>query len=188
LHTVRAPEGTSICLLPGSSSSRLVESRSGQRPHFVQKKTNSKYCCDSDCPMWRCSKLCSHTIACAFLDGNLQQYISHVTGQPSFYALAKSGTEKTGKKPSKKRKASAKSTTRALATLQDEITPVLCSEGGSSSSLLQDGSLAGTFVSPPADMSFVASTPLTSAIPSLTTSVPSLTPPKDKLRLKLKVR
>ena len=131
---VRAPEGTSICLSPGSSTSRLVVSKSGQRPHFVQKKTAGKFCCDSDCPMWRCSKLCSHTIACAFQDGNLQEFISHTTGQLSFYALAKSGTsDKAGKKPGKKRKASTKSTTRALAGLQEEIaTPVQYSSVGSS--------------------------------------------------------
>ena len=77
--------------------------------------------------------MCAHTIACAYIDGNLQQFISQVTGQPSFYALAKSGSaEKTGKKPNKKRKASAKSTTHALSTLQKEITPVVCSGEGSS--------------------------------------------------------
>lgn len=120
-----APEGTSICLSPGSSTSRLVESKSGQRPHFVQKKTANKYCCDSDCPMWRCSKLCSHTVACAFQDDNLQQFISHTTGQPSFYALAKSGTtEKAGGKPTRKRKASTKATTQALSRLQEEIAPM----------------------------------------------------------------
>jgi hypothetical protein len=112
--------------------------------------------------MWRCSKLCSHTIACAFLDGNLQQFISHVTGQPSFYAPAKSGTA--GKKPSKKHKASSKSTTRALATLQSEITPVQVGYSAlppSSLSLPQDESYA--------DVPSVASIPMTtSAVPSST--------------------
>lgn len=118
-----------ICLSPGSSTSKLVASKSGQRPHFVQRKTDTKYCCDSECQMWRCSKLCSHTIACAFQDGNLQQFISHVTGQPSFYALAKSGTtEKAGKKPSK-RKASSKATTKVISDIQEEILPANITSG-----------------------------------------------------------
>ena len=59
---------TSICQSPGSTDARLVESKSGQRPHFVVKTRNSKYNCDADCPMWKCSMLCSHTVACAYLD------------------------------------------------------------------------------------------------------------------------
>ena len=94
----------SICLSPGSVNAKLVESKSGQRPHFVVKKASNKYCCDSDCPMWKCSALCSHTIACAYQDGFLQQFLSTVTNAPSFYALAKSGTkQKAGKKPQKRK-------------------------------------------------------------------------------------
>ena len=82
----------SICPSPGSVNAKLVASNSGQRPHYVVKKSSHKYNCDSDCPMWKCSKLCSHTIACAYLDGCLQEFLNKATEKPSFYALAKSGT------------------------------------------------------------------------------------------------
>ena len=143
-----------IVLSPGSTTAKLVESNSGQRPHFVQKKTASKYCCDSDCPMWRCSKLCSHTIACAFQDGNLHQFISHVTGQPNLYFLAKCGTtEKAGKKPTK-RKASTKAATRTLSKLQEEMSV--------SSQQLVDACTPGPSVQLPASSSTSMPTPVSS--------------------------
>ena len=119
-NLLNSPE--SICLSPGGlPGSKRVASKSGQRPHFVQRKAPNRYCCDSDCPMWKCSKLCSHSMACAFQDGNLQQFISHVTGQPCLYALAKSGlVDKAGKKPSK-RKASSKAATKAISAVQEEM-------------------------------------------------------------------
>ena len=102
-------------------NAKLVESKSGQQPHFVVKKASSKYNCDSDCPMWKCSKLCSHTIACAYQDGCLQEFLAQATGAPSFYALAKaSTTTKAGKKP-QKRKASSKSSTKAFSKLGEEL-------------------------------------------------------------------
>ena len=117
---VSAPN--SICPSPGSSNAKLVESKSGQRPHYVTKKGSYKYCCDIDCTMWKCSKLCSHTIACAFQDGSLQQFLSQISGPPSLYALSKAGTtSKAGKKP-QKRKASAKSTTKLYSEIADITT------------------------------------------------------------------
>ena len=112
-----------ICPAPGSVNAKLVESKSGQRPHFVVKKASSKYNCDSDCPMWKCSKLCSHTIACAYQDGCLQEFLAHATSVPSLYALSKvSTTTKAGKKP-QKRKASCKASTKAFAELREQINP-----------------------------------------------------------------
>ena len=75
---------SSICPSPGSANAKLVESKSGQQPHLVVKKASSKYCCDSDCPMWKCSKLCSHNIACAYQDGCLQEFLNQVIDAPSF--------------------------------------------------------------------------------------------------------
>ena len=71
--------------------------------------------------MWKCSKLCSHTIACAYQDGCLQEFFAQATGTPSFYALAKaSTTTNAGKKP-QKLKASSKSSTKAFSKLGEEI-------------------------------------------------------------------
>lgn len=104
----------SICPSPGSSSAKMVESKSGNRPHFVTVKGNCKYSCDSDCAMWKCAKICSHTIACAFVDNQLQAFLSQATSTPNLYELSKSHTvHNPGKKPVK-RKACSKSTMKAI--------------------------------------------------------------------------
>ena len=56
-----------MCIVssPGNATAKLVESKSGQQPHYVTQK-GYKYCCDTDCAMWKCSRICSHTIACAY--------------------------------------------------------------------------------------------------------------------------
>ena len=41
----------SICSSPDTGNAKLVESKSGSRPHFVTLKADNKYACDSDCPM-----------------------------------------------------------------------------------------------------------------------------------------
>ena len=122
-------QGTnSICPSPGTVNVKLVESKSGSRPHFVTVKADNKYACDSDCPMWKCSKICSHTIACAYVDGHLQNFLSQSTTSPNLYELAKSDTlKKAGKKPSK-RKASTKSATKAIAALQSTLQTSASSE------------------------------------------------------------
>ena len=102
-------QGTnSVCPSPGTGNAKLVESKSGSQPHFVTVKADNKYACDSDCPMWKCSKLYSHTISCAYVDGHLQAFLDQSTATPNLYELAESDTiKKAGKKPSK-RKASTK--------------------------------------------------------------------------------
>ena len=87
-----------ICPSPGSVNAKLVESKSGSRPHFVTVKPQSKYCCDSNFPMWKYCKLCSHTIACAFVDGCLQTFLNQSTSPPKLYELAKSDTTKSAEK------------------------------------------------------------------------------------------
>ena len=88
----------SICPSPGTVNAELVESKSGSRLHFVKVKADSKYAYDSDCPMWKCSKICSHTIACAYIDGHLQHFLNQSTTSPNLYELAKSDTlKKAGK-------------------------------------------------------------------------------------------
>ena len=110
----------SICPSPGSVNAKLVESKSGTRPHFVTVKAKYKYTCDSDCAMFKCAKICSHTIACAFIDNQLQPFISQAVTSPNLYELSKSGTaDNPGKKPCK-RKASSKSTLKALTELKSQ--------------------------------------------------------------------
>ena len=111
----------SICPSPGSATAKLVESKSEQKPYFVTKKANNRYCCDTDCPMWKCAKICSHTIACAYQDKCLRDFLSKITGTPNFYALSKSGTPSSAGKKAHKRKACTKSSAKAISSLQEEI-------------------------------------------------------------------
>ncbi len=114
----------SIVPAPGTATAKLVESKSGHRPHFVTRKGLNKYRCDSDCAMWKCFKICSHTIAAAFTDKNLQQFLSVSGAQPNLYELAKSNTkENAGKKPAR-RKASTKAATKAIAQIQQELSGI----------------------------------------------------------------
>lgn len=43
----------------------MVESKSGQRPHFVSKQKNGRFTCDDGCRMWLSTRLCAHTVAVA---------------------------------------------------------------------------------------------------------------------------
>ena len=111
----------SICPSPGSATAKLVESKSEQKLHFVTKKANNRYCCDMDCPMWKCAKICSHTIACAYQDKCLRDFLSKITETPNFYALSKCGTPYSAGKKAHKRKACTKSSAKALSSLQEEV-------------------------------------------------------------------
>ena len=62
---VKAPGGTDF----------LVKSYSNPRPHLVKVKKGGQYCCDSDCPNWKSLGLCSHSVATAEKDGNLQCFV-----------------------------------------------------------------------------------------------------------------
>ena len=73
----------SICPSPGSLNAKLVESKSGSCPHFVTVKAKHKYACDCDCAMFKCAKICSHTIACAYIDDQLQPFLSQAITSPS---------------------------------------------------------------------------------------------------------
>ena len=116
----------SSCIVsaPGTSTAKLVESRSNQRPHYITRKGLHKYCCDTDCPMWKCSKICAHTIASAFTDNNLQQFLSGCGSEPNLYALAKSNTKtNAGKKPAR-RKALTKSASKAITLMRQELSSI----------------------------------------------------------------
>ena len=85
---------------------------------MLQSRQSTKYACDSDCAMFKCAKICSHTIACAYIDDQLQPFLSQAITSPSLYELSKSGTvQNPGKKPCK-RKASGKSTVKAITELR----------------------------------------------------------------------
>ena len=44
-------------------------------PHIVQPKGNGRYICDSHCPQWNSSRICSHIIAVASLNDSLEEFL-----------------------------------------------------------------------------------------------------------------
>ena len=58
-------ENSAIVPAPGSPGAFMVKSVGGERPHFVTVKTGGVVNCDSSCPQWRGSRLCSHIVAVA---------------------------------------------------------------------------------------------------------------------------
>lgn len=88
----------------------MVESKSGQKPHFVSKQKNGKFTCDSDCRMFQSTHLCAHTIATAEKMGDLAQFIlwrqqskKNVSLEGILHNDAPKGSGKKGGKASTKR-------------------------------------------------------------------------------------
>ena len=104
---------------PGISdfSCVLVKSASSDRPHFVQKVSTNVYRCDKECLMFKSTNgMCSHSLLVASLNGQVDNFVSHYAKSkaPVNYAkLGQHGLPLGGKKPSK-RKASSKKTTSAV--------------------------------------------------------------------------
>ena len=61
---------------PGSDTkARMVLSQSSAVPHFVTTRDDGQFLCDSTCPQWVSSKICSHTIAAAEDSGKLCEFL-----------------------------------------------------------------------------------------------------------------
>ena len=57
---------------PGQSpDARMVLSRTGKRPHLVTPKRNGGFSCDSECPQYQSSGVCSHVVGTAEVSGKL---------------------------------------------------------------------------------------------------------------------
>ena len=55
-----------VVAAPGSDrKAKMVTSRSGSLPHYVQVVSPGHYICDKNCLQWTSSQICSHTIAAA---------------------------------------------------------------------------------------------------------------------------
>ena len=80
---------------PGSDRrARAVMSYHSDAPHIVRPKGNGQYVCDSNCPQWMSSKICSHTVAVAQLNNSLREFLDWFVSsspQPNITALAMSG-------------------------------------------------------------------------------------------------
>jgi hypothetical protein len=70
-------EPNAVVLAPGCDPySRMVKSSSGQRPHMVTKKKTGQYCCDGTCPNWKSLGICSHSVAAAEDNCDLQSFVT----------------------------------------------------------------------------------------------------------------
>ena len=67
-----------IVKAPGfSTEAKMVVSRSGRRPHLIQPKRKSGgLMCDEDCPQYKSAKICSHTVATAEYNKQLDQFVA----------------------------------------------------------------------------------------------------------------
>ena len=66
----------SITAAPGSNSKdRMVLSYSQVKPHYVQYKDSGQYMCDSECPQWCSSQICSHVLAVAQLNCDFEKFL-----------------------------------------------------------------------------------------------------------------
>ncbi len=89
---------------PGDA--KMVISRSGKRPHLVvPKKKGGGLSCDDDCPQYKSAKLCSHVVAAAEYNKQLDRFVaSYGTSKkvPKLTALTTAGMPKgRGRKGSK---------------------------------------------------------------------------------------
>ena len=90
--------------------SLVVASKSSVRPHIVTTKPSGQFVCESSCPMWVSSKLCSHTVAAAQFCSKLHDFISWLSkskAKPNIGKLAKTGMPtgagRKGGKPARKK-------------------------------------------------------------------------------------
>ena len=64
---------------PGQSSeARMVLSYSNKVPHMVTPTKAGGFSCDTNCPNWKCTDICAHSVAVAQVNGKLEEFISVV--------------------------------------------------------------------------------------------------------------
>ena len=63
----------SICMVPGDNSKDcIVKSSSG---HIVTAKKTGQYACDGECPNWKSLGVCSHSVAAAEDNNDLNAFV-----------------------------------------------------------------------------------------------------------------
>jgi len=78
----------------GDSKAKIVTSRSGPLPHFVQAKPGGQYSCDKNCLQWVSSQICAHSLVAAEVNGELHLFLQWYTSnnvQPNISQLAMAG-------------------------------------------------------------------------------------------------
>ena len=59
----------------GDPKAKMVTSRSGSSPHFVQVTSAGQYSCDKNCLQWVSSHICAHTVVAAEVNGELNLFL-----------------------------------------------------------------------------------------------------------------
>ena len=107
-------EENAVVVAPGCGvKDRMVKSKSGTVPHFVKVMDDLEYKCDDKCPQFKSLKICSHTVAAAQCNGEINKFMDvyrkkYGRLQPNLSELAIHGMpagagRKGGKTPRKKR-------------------------------------------------------------------------------------
>ena len=91
---------------------RMVFSFSSKTPHFVRSRSNGQYVCDTSCIQWNSAKICSHTLAVAEINDELEEFLLWYTTSgvsPNITVLGMEGLPKghAGQKGGLKRSRSA---------------------------------------------------------------------------------
>ena len=84
---VEAPGGTGF----------LDKSNSHPRPHHVTLKKSSQYCCDTECPNWQSLCICSHSVAAAEREDDLEPFVEWYKRSKKLPNLTKLVTTKMSK-------------------------------------------------------------------------------------------
>ena len=101
-----------ITTAPGQSAdARMVLSYTAKRPHLVTPKVNGGFACDSECPQYSLSRLCSHVLAAAESCNKLANFVQSLKKkkrEPNLTKLAtanmpKGRRQKGGKAPLKRK-------------------------------------------------------------------------------------
>ena len=95
------------------NKSRFVKSSSSKKPHLVQTHKKFGYSCDESCLQYKANKVCSHTVATAYDNNQLEEHINcllKARPDPSLDALA-SGRLDGGKKKRQETEESKKNVT-----------------------------------------------------------------------------
>ena len=149
-----------VVAAPGSDhKAKMVTSRSGSLPHFVQVVSPGYYICDKNCLQWTSSQICSHTLAAAEINGELLLFLRWYTNsdvQPNITQLAMAslpkGRGRKGDIPKRKRLRTAAATPAVIVSRSATQHTPNSSLGGnpSSASAISDAELVGphTFCSP----------------------------------------
>ena len=157
----------SVTPAPGvNKKSRMVLSYSQVAPHLVQGLSGGQYLCDSYCPQWSSSQICSHVLAAAHDNGELGSFLSWYSehaDSPNISTLALSGLSRgrgrKGGQPKRQRKKPVPPPDNYT------VRPGMAGPSSASEGSIERGTSPSVFTRGPPPLISVASTQLTSPIP-----------------------